>query len=124
MLREAREELLCDFAEYYHIYDLRDFSVQYIAILAKGLRNESRVKMKLSNTEITFDRLALATLIDGVNLLIWQNTKSGRNGKHRPKSVAERLIKKETEESEVQGFLSIEDFERTRARLIGGGENA
>lgn len=120
MLREAREELLCDFAEVYHIYDLRAFSVQYIAILAKGLRPESRTKMKISKAEVTFDRLAMATLIDGVNLLIWQNTKSGQKGKHRPKSVAEKLIKRESEESEVVGFDSIEDFELTRSRLLGG----
>lgn len=123
MLREAHDELLCDFAEYYHIYDLRKHSVQYIAILAKGLRPEARTKMKISKSEVTYDKLALATLIDGVNILIWQNTKGGRTGKNRPQSVVDRLIKRETEK-EIVGFNSSADFELARARIIMGGEES
>ncbi len=123
LLREAKEELLCDFAEYYHIYDLRQFPVSYIAILAKGLRPESRTKMKISNTEVTFDRLAMATLIDGVNILIWQNTKGGRTGRNRPQSVVDKLIHRDRE-TKVEGFNSIAEFERARALIIGGEESA
>lgn len=123
MLREAKDELICDFAETYHIYDLRQFSVQYIAILAKGLRPESRVKMKMAEAPTTFERMAMATLIDGVNILIWQNTKSGRNGKNRPQSVVDRLINREKTDV-VEGFNSSEDFEKAREALLGGGQHA
>lgn len=124
LLHEAKEELLCDFAEYYHIYDLRQFSVQYIAILAKGLRPDSRTKMKISDTEVTFEKMAMATLIDGVNTLIWQNTKGGRTGRNRPQSVAAKLINR-GQEKEIEGFDSVIDFEKARARIImGGGESA
>lgn len=121
LLHEAKEELLCDFAEYYHIYDLRQFPATYIAILAKGLRPESRTKMKISKNEVTFDKLAMATLIDGVNTLIWQNTKGGRTGKNRPQSVVDKLIHRE-QENEVAGFNTVEEFEMARARIILGGE--
>lgn len=123
MLHEAKEELLCDFAEYYHIYDLRKFPATYIAILAKGLRPESRTKMKISEAEVTFEKLAMATLIDGVNTLIWQNTKGGRTGRNRPQSVVDKLIHRD-KENEIKGFDSIAEFEMARAMIIGGEECA
>ena len=116
--------MLCDFAEYYHIYDLRAFSIQYIAILAKGLRPESRTKMKISDTSTTFERLAMATLIDGVNILIWQNTKNGKSGRHRPPSVVDKLITKPEPENEIAAFRTAAEFELARARILLGGEES
>ena len=40
--------LVCDMAETYHIYDMRALPVETLATLACGLREDSRIKLKMS----------------------------------------------------------------------------
>lgn len=40
--------LTCDMAETYHIYDMRALPVETLAVLACGLREDSRIKLKES----------------------------------------------------------------------------
>lgn len=48
MLSADRDALICDMAETYHIYDVRALPVKMLATLACGLRDDSRIKLKIT----------------------------------------------------------------------------
>lgn len=73
--------------------------------------------MALSGTKVEPNTLLLAAITDNLNLLVWSMTKDGSRNHNRPKSIFAMLLGT-TEESDVQGFISGEDFEKTRMSLI------
>lgn len=113
MLKECRNELICDMAEYYGIYDMKSLPASTIAILACGLREESRVIQKMSNMKVKTDTILLASIADRVGLLIWAQSKDGQHNRHRPKSVVDSLLndKKENKQKlETNTFDTIDDY--------------
>lgn len=119
MLERSEDSLICDLAETYHIYDMRSFKVSYIAILAAGLREDSRVMMLFSGNKIRPSLLLQAASLDKLALLWWAETKDGQKNRNRPESVVESLTKenKQTEEPPIV-FESAEDFNKTREEMI------
>ena len=119
MLERSEDSLICDLAETYHIYDMRSFSASYIAILAAGLREDSRVMMLFSGNKIRPSLLLQAASLDKLALLWWAETKDGQKNRNRPESVVESLTKenKQTEEPPIV-FESAEDFNKTREEMI------
>ena len=79
MYGRCKDELICDFAEYYHIYDMRAFNIRYIAILAVGLREESRTKIKMNNMKLGMQSLMLAKIADNTSFLVWEIRKRRRD---------------------------------------------
>lgn len=118
--------MICDLAETYHIYDYRGLPVQTLATLVCGLRSNSRVKMKMSGMTIDMNTLLLASITDRTGLLVWAQTKDGRDGINRPKSIVESLLHPDGEaqpDNEIMTFSSIEDFEQTRKNILYGKED-
>jgi len=116
-----RDALICDFAEYYRIYDWNTVPIRTAAVLACGLPDDSRTKKEISGNKGGTDTLLLTAILDGINTLGWMNTKDAQSGKNRPESVFSAFTDKETEESE--GFDSGEDFLEYRARFVNGEKN-
>lgn len=118
MVAVDEDALICDLAETYHIYDWRSHPF-LCARLAAGLRDDSRIKMKLSGA-ILSPRLALqASILDDLNIMIWQNTQNGVKGKNRPESILQKLGSKKTnDERQVKGFSSAAEFEEARKRIL------
>ena len=58
------DELICDFAETYHILDYRSLPPALVAKLAAGLREDSRVKARLSGYQVTLDVILNALTVD------------------------------------------------------------
>jgi len=57
--------------------------------------------------------MLLALIVDGVNMLVWQNTKDGHKGRNRPKSVYKLLTEPPEEKKEQYTvFRSVDDFEK------------
>ena len=119
MIREDRDALVCDFAETYHIYDMRALPVSTLATLAVGLRADSRIKMRLSETSITRSELLLAAAVDRLSLLWWAKTENGRNNVARPKSILSVLLGTPEQERNVEAFDSADDYESEWARRTG-----
>ena len=119
MVSLDEEALICDFAEAYHVFDWRSLPVRTAATLANGLGADSRIMRKLSNSPVTMEVLLLASVVDALHILIWQNTKDGAKGRNRPMMIAEKLTETPKEES---GFDSIADFKKWRDELIGCDE--
>lgn len=64
-----RDALLCDLAETYHVYDLKALPVQTLAALSFGLRDDSRIKMKLSGLVYVSPIILQAEIVDNLALI-------------------------------------------------------
>jgi hypothetical protein len=98
---------------------MRSFRASYIATLAAGLREDSRIMMLFSGNKIRPSLLLQAASLDKLALLWWAETKDGQKNRNRPESVVESLTKenKQTEEPPIV-FESAEDFNKTREEMI------
>lgn len=121
MLEKDRTALICDLAEEYGVLDMDALPVETLAALSAGLRNNSRIKMKLRGETMTVEQMLLAGIMDGINLLCWLNSEDGRKGRNRPPSVLQML---QGPLEPAQGFASGEDFERERKRILSEVNNA
>jgi hypothetical protein len=119
MIKIDENALICDLAETYHIYNYRQLPPSMVAIFAIGLRDDSRIKMKLSGAKVPPDILLLAGIIDRLNLLLWTKTKDAEKGLNRPKSILSDLYHKE---NNISAFASGKEFEKERNRLIKEAE--
>jgi len=121
MISADRDALLCDFAETYGIYDFRALPVSTLATLAVGLRDDSRIKMKMHGTKISRTETLLAAAVDRLSMLWWAKTEDGRNNANRPKSMLSIPIgDPEIQESNnVEAFESGDEFESAWERITG-----
>ena len=90
------------------------------ASLVMGLRSGSRIITHFSRIKVSFEQLALAQIIDGINILIWQQTKNGHKGRKRPKSLYDKLTERKAE-NDYEQFETAEDFEAWRQRKLKNG---
>lgn len=119
MIKIDENALICDLAETYQIYNYRQLPPSTVAIFCIGLRDDSRIKMKLSGAKATPNILLLSGIVDRLNLLLWSKTKDGSKGINKPKSILAELYNKE---SDVSAFTSGKEFEEERNRLIKAAE--
>lgn len=118
MIDTDEDDLICDFAETYHIYDYRRMPLHYVAVLACGLRDNSRIKMKMAEQEYTAEFLINAAMLDHLSFLSWTKTKDAQYGKNKPKSVVSRLLGNEEKKDDIVTFETAEEFEEMRQRII------
>lgn len=119
MIAQHEDELICDMAETYHIFKMRELPLRTLATLACGLSANSRVKMSMTNQKLTSTETLLCLAIDRLSYLIWMQSKDGQHGRNRPKSILEEL-KKEDSKPEYETFRTSTDFEAARRRILGG----
>ena len=124
MIATDEDALICDLAETYQIYDYRRLPVQTVAVFSLGLRDNSRIKMKLSGSKISIEQSLLASIADRLGILICQKTKDVAKGNNVPKSILATLNgeTEEKEQSEMRVFESGEEFLKARAKLLGKEE--
>lgn len=120
MLESDEEAVICDLAEYYHIYNYKDMPPETVAIFCKGLSEDSRIKLKMSKQKVKLDTMLLASIVDRLTLLVWSKTKDGQKGRNQPKSIVDRLIKPIKQKEEV-AFSTSEEFEEVRNRILREG---
>lgn len=120
MLRLDRGALICDLAETYGIYDIGQLPARTVAVLASGLRDDSRIKMKMTGAKVPNEILLLAQAVDMLNILVWRETKDGQRGRNRPESILYRILTGSDGKEHHKGsaFASGEAFEKARAELI------
>src|SRR5690625_4667951 len=94
MIKIDEHALMCDLAETYQIYDYRQLPPLKVAVFSYGLRNDSRIKMKMTGMEIPIDTFLLAGIFDKLSVLVWFNTKDGQKGKNRPEPITDILLGK------------------------------
>ncbi|MBU5370244.1 DUF5361 domain-containing protein [Enterococcus avium] len=127
MMKLDENALICDLAETYQIYDYKRLPLEKVAVFSCGLRENSRIKMKLNEQIVPTETLLLAGLADKVSLLLWTKTEDGQKGKNQPVMILDALNNVSDRPKDTVVFNSGEDFEQTRKRLlnqvISGGED-
>ncbi len=123
MIRTDRDALRCDLAETYHIFDFYGLPATTLAALSVGLREDSRIKKKLSGTKVDRDSLLLASAVDALNTLVWSKTKDAQHNRNRPKSIVNLIqgredTNRETNTRKGVAFAPPEDFLQARAKLM------
>lgn len=117
------EALICDLAETYQIYDYKQLPPSRVAVFSVGLKDDSRIKMKISGQSVPLDTLLLAGISDRLSTLVWFQTEDGRKGKNRPTMVVNLLTDRAQESKEdVIVFNSGEEFIKKRNQLLVGGD--
>ena len=112
--------LACDFMETYHIMDWRALPARRAALFAYGLREDARIRLKLSGAKARLDTMLLAMAVDALNTLVWRNTQAGHEGRDHPRSVLALL--RGDPEPEKRGFDTPEEFDAWRNSLLTGGD--
>ena len=119
MLKEDRDALLCDLAETYGVFDLYALPVRTLAVLAAGLRDDSRSKMRLSGISVPRRDLLLAAAVDRLSLLVWSMSEDAKRGTNRPNSLVAALMGEAEGSSDVMTFDSPDDFKAAWAAATG-----
>lgn len=110
-LNISEDAIICDLAEYYNIYNYKDFNPERIGVLIFGLRENSRIKMLISKQKLTLEENLLAIIADKLAFIAWSKTKDAESGENRPKSIYKSLNGiKDDNNSEIEGFSTGEDF--------------
>ncbi|MDO4710620.1 MAG: DUF5361 domain-containing protein [Peptostreptococcaceae bacterium] len=118
MVAEDEDALICDLAETYQIYDHKQLPLSKVAVFARGLRDDSRIKMKLSGQTVPLDTLLSAGAVDRLSLLVWMQTKDGQKGIKRPGLLAPVLAGNEKRKEDFIAFSSGKEFEEMREKII------
>ena len=123
MIAKDRDALVCDMAETYGIFDLRALPVSTLATLAVGLRDDSRIKMRLSGMKVSQTELLLAAAVDRLSTLAWMQSEDGRKNVNRPKSVVRAISGESKDENgdKPMIFASPVEFEMEWIRRTGVG---
>ena len=116
MINLSEDSLICDFAQYYNIYDYKSLPLKTVGVLAVGLPEDSRIMLKMSNQKVDTNKMLLGVIADRLGLLLWQN--AGGDESNRPESITQQLMGIVKEKKDM-GFDSVEDFEAFRASIIG-----
>lgn len=120
MLRTDETALICDLAETYGVLDWKALPLKTVAALSVGLRDDSRIKMRLSGQKIDSDTALLAAMLDRLTTLVWFKTKDGVKGRNRPDSVLAKLTeeKNQNKERDYRTFQTPEAFEAARRKAV------
>lgn len=119
MIALDEDALRCDMAETYHIYEMESFDPGYIAILANGLRQNSRIKLLASGLKVDVETLLLAHIADNTAINFYLKTKNAKTGKNRPKSLVKAFTSDLDDSKHARQFDSGTDFLEEWRRLNG-----
>lgn len=111
MVAEDEHALICDLAETYGIYDYHKLPARTVAILATGLREDSRIFQKMAKMPANRTTILLASIADRIGIL-----NASLTGAKEPDSIIDAIFGTESKKSKnnVMGFNSPEEFERAR----------
>lgn len=117
MINLDETALICDLAETYHILDYRSQPVKLVAALSAGLRDNSRIKMRLADLPVEPNTLMLATIADRIEAFRYGFSNSG----DKPVSLVEELLNggKKANENGIAGFASSAELESALAKIRG-----
>lgn len=121
MIARYEPELICDFAETYHILDYTSLPVSLLVTLFSGLGEDSRVQRRLNGEKVPLRTLLLAAMVDRLSVLLYANTKDAKSGTNRPRSLVAILTGEETETNAgTEAYASGDDFEAARRAILEG----
>lgn len=120
MLRTDEDAVICDLAETYQIYNYKELPPLTVALFCDGLRDDARIKLKMSGQRVKMNTLLLASIVDRLSILVWSKTKDGQKGRNQPKSIVDS-INNPIREKEGMSFNTGEEFEKMKLKILKGG---
>lgn len=115
------DALICDFAQFYHVYDINSLDVRTAAILMSGLPKESRLVRELTGNKPDQETLLMASILDTARNIEYAVFQSHSKKKlKRPQSVVKKLLgieDGEKRQNDVQGFGTAEEFNAVWNRI-------
>jgi len=121
MMKFDEDALLCDLAETYQIYDFKQLPLTKVAVFSLGLKDDSRIKMKIRSQKLDLEKLLLMSVADNLKILLWSKTKDAQKGRNKPVLWSSALDEPKQKKEIV--FNSGKDFENERERLLKEGGN-
>ena len=109
MVAFHEEELTCDLAEYYHIYDRRSVPCRLLGTLAVGLRAESRIGMIREGIRFSPETIMLVKIYD---VLMREFSAKGKE----PEPLLKQFII-ERKKSDIRSFRNADAFKRKWADI-------
>lgn len=120
MLATDEDALICDMAETYHVFDIWGLPVETLAVLASGLRDNSRIKMKLAGLEFIPVEFVLPHIADNLALYLYSFSKDAKYKRNMPKMFTDIMSGKSKKEKDIKAFASGADFMAAWERLSNG----
>lgn len=118
MMATNKTALICDLAETYGVLNYKEIPVETLAALSVGLRENSRIRMIMTDNKVEQDVLLLAAAVDRLTFLAWSKTKDAEKGLNRPRSIVDIITGKPQKENDIMAFNTAEEFEAARAEII------
>ena len=109
MVAFHEEELTCDLAEFYHIYDRRSVPCRLLGTLAVGLRAESRIGMIREGIKASPETIMLVKIYD---ILMREFSAKGKE----PEPLLKQFII-ERKKSDIRSFRNADAFKRKWADI-------
>lgn len=122
MMATDENALICDLAETYHIFDYKSLPLSKVAIFSVGLREDSRIKMRMNEVIHPLNSILLAAIADRLSFIAWTKTVDSQKGINRPSSILNHLLGIE-KEKEVEGFATVDEFENRWEEIVKRGED-
>lgn len=117
MIALDEDALTCDFAETYHILNYMTLPVELAATLAAGLREDSRIMLKVLGLKASLKTLILAHIADNTAWNVYAKTKDAKTGRNKPKSMVEAL--QNDKKDDLRLFKSGKEFLEEWRRVNG-----
>lgn len=90
-----------------------------MATLVLGLRDDSRVKMKITGGKLSIDQMLSAMTVDNLSFLAWTKTKDAQHGRYKQKSILKTLLGEyDKPKDELMSFETIEAYEEHMKQFI------
>lgn len=118
-----KDALVCDFAETYHVLDMWALPVPLLAVLASGLREDSRIMMKMGGITYIPAYISAAKAADELAMLMYSFTEDAAKGRNRPELLSDFIVDRKEPKPTNQGYDSGEDFLAAWEKITKGGTN-
>ena len=118
MIAADKDAVICDLAETYHIYDYRALPVTLLATLCCGLRENSRIRMKLEELHPVPVEFMVARAADDIAAIRYALT--AKKGDETPEFYTDLILGK-VKQKKASGFATVEDYERAKQEILSGG---
>ena len=114
MISADKDLFMCDMVESYGIINYEQLPAVTVAAFAYGLRDDSRIKLKLRGERAPREVSLLCWLIDELRMFRWSLSEDAQNGVSPPEKIYDRLLYPEKfENNNVQWtFEDEEEFDK------------
>ena len=120
MLSRDEDALICDMAETYHVLDIWALPVETLAVLASGLRDNSRIKMLVAGINYIPMEVILPRIADCLSMLLYSFSKDAKYKRNMPTMFTDIMAGKTMQNNEVKSYASAADFMAARERILNG----